>query len=113
MRPAMIDGLFLPILTLAFLGWLVPKLWALALPEGGKALALNAVLSALTLGLVTAIYFIWAYLRAGVSLHSLSATGLSGLLVHFGSLGFSAAIIWAPFAGLSLMGLPRHWSQPW
>ncbi len=108
------DGLLLPALTLGLLGWLVPKLWSMVLPEGFKALLLNALLSAITVTTITSLFFIWAYWNAGVTIGRLLDQGLIGNIVYFGRLGLSAAIIWAPMAGISLLGLPRLWVRtPW
>ncbi|MBU2359251.1 MAG: hypothetical protein KKB02_10015 [Alphaproteobacteria bacterium] len=110
----MTTGLLLPALALGLLGWLVPKLWSMLLPDGFGALALNAVLSALTVTALTALYFVVAYWQAGMTLDRLLEEGAAGLMIYFGRLGLSAAIIWAPMMGLSLVGLWRSWVRtPW
>ena len=110
----MTTGLLLPAIALSILGWLVPKLWSMLLPEGFKALALNAALSALTLTALTGLYFMGVYWQAGVTLERLLDQGALGLMAYFGKLGLSAAIIWAPMMGLSLVGLSRSWVRtPW
>ena len=105
----MTGGLLIPAIALGLLGWLVPKLWSMILPEGVPALAFNAILSGVTLILITAVYFMVSYWQAGVTLDRLLDQGLVGNLVYFGRLGLSSAIIWGPLMGLSLMGLPRMW----
>jgi hypothetical protein len=105
----MTEGLLIPAIALGLLGWLVPKLWSMVLPEGLPALAVNAVLSALVLTTLTSIYFMVQYWAAGVTLARLIDQGLLGNAIYFGRLGLAAAIIWAPMIGLSLMGLPRTW----
>ena len=110
----MMSGLLLPALVLGLLGWLVPKLWSMLLPKGFAALAINAIISALTLSGLTGLYFVFAYWQAGVTLQALADQGAPGLLTYFGKLGLSAAIIWAPMMGLSLVGLTRRWGHaPW
>ena len=107
----MTGGLLIPAILLGLLGWLVPKLWSMILPEGIPGLFVIAILSALTLTAVTGGYFLFAYWMEGVTLSRLIAGGRLAALVHFGQLGLSAAIIWGPMMGLSLMGLPRTWTK--
>jgi hypothetical protein len=105
----MTEGLLIPAILLGLLGWLVPKLWSMVLPEGFPALAANAVLSAAVLTGITALYFMGVYWAAGVTLARLIDQGVIGNVVYFGRLGLAAAIIWAPMMGIALMGLPRTW----
>ena len=107
----MTGGLLIPAIGLGLLGWLVPKLWSMVLPEGIPGLFAIAILSALTLAGLTAAYFIVSYWMAGVPLARLMDQGITGTIAYFGRLGLSAAIIWGPMMGLSLMGLPRTWTK--
>ena len=107
----MTGGLLIPAIALGLLGWLVPKLWSMVLPEGIPGLFAIAVLSALTLTVVTGGYFVVSYWMAGVSPARLMEQGVIGNIAYFGRLGLSAAIIWGPMMGLSLMGLPRTWTK--
>jgi hypothetical protein len=103
------DGLFLPILILALLGFGVPRLIARLLPEGVFALLANAALSALVMCILSAAFFFGLYVWQGVPARDLLANGLRQNLVTFGGLGVIAAIIWAPIMVLSVAGLPRKW----
>ncbi len=58
----------LPVIALMALGFGVPYLWALLLPEGIPGLAINAILSALILSLVVFAYFITFYAGQNVPL---------------------------------------------
>lgn len=107
----MTTGLLIPAIGLGLLGWLVPKLWSMILPEGIPGLFAIAILSALTLAGLTGCYFVFSYWRAGVTLMRLIDQGITGNIAYFGQLGLSAAIIWGPMMGLSLMGLPRTWTR--
>ncbi|MFZ3582991.1 hypothetical protein ACOI1H_12560 [Loktanella sp. DJP18] len=104
-------GLILPALGLGLLGWLMPKLWSMVLPEGIPALFANAILSALALTALTGLFFVISYWSAGVTLGRLADQGITGNIAHFGRLGSSAAIIWAPMMCIALMGLPRTWTR--
>ncbi len=103
------DGLFLPALILAALGFVVPRLFALVLPEGVKPLMLNAFLSTVLLIILSALFFVALYLWQGAPLEEITATGRTTAVVVFGQLGLAAAIIWAPIMLLSVAGLPRKW----
>ena len=105
----MTEGLLVPSILLGLLGWLVPKFWSMLLPEGLPALAANTIFSGMTLAALTGIYFMGMYWAAGVTLARLMDQGLLGNIAYFGRLGLSAAIIWAPMMGISLLGLPRTW----
>ena len=107
----MTGGLLIPALAFGLLGWLVPKLWSMVVPEGIPGLFAIAILSALTLAGVTGLYFLLSYWMAGITLARLSDQGVLFNIVYFGRLGLSAAIIWGPMMGISLMGLPRTWTR--
>ena len=107
----MTGELLIPAIAFGLLGWLVPKLWSMVLPEGIPALFANALLSAVTLTALTGGYFLLAYLWAGATLARLGEEGVAANTVFFGRLGLSAAIIWGPMMALSLMGLPRTWTK--
>ena len=103
------DGLLLPILILALLGFGVPRLMARLLPEGVPALLANAVLSALVMCILSAVFFFGLYVLQGVPARDLLAHGLRQNLVTFGGLGVMASMIWTPIMVLSVAGLPRKW----
>ncbi|WP_322891938.1 MULTISPECIES: hypothetical protein [unclassified Yoonia] len=103
------DGLFLPALILALLGFAVPRLIARLLPEGVPALMANAVLSALAMCILSAVFFFGLYVWQGVPARDLLAHGLRQNVVSFGGLGVIAGIIWAPIMVLSVAALPRKW----
>ena len=103
------DGLFLPALVLAVLGFVVPRILARALPEGVGPLLLNGLLSTILLFLLSALFFLCLYVWQGVSMARLAEPGLAANVVFFGRLGLMSALIWAPIMLLSVAGLPRKW----
>lgn len=105
------DGLFLPALVLALLAFAVPRLFARLLPEGVKALMLNAFLSTIVLFALSALFFLLLYLWQGVSIAEITEPGVAVSIALFGRLGLIAAIIWAPIMILSVSGLPRRWNK--
>ncbi|WP_439154144.1 hypothetical protein [Yoonia sp.] len=108
------DGLFLPALMLAALGFVVPRMLARFLPEGVRPLLLNAFMSTIVLFFISAVFFFCLYLLQGLSPTQIFEPGLAATLLFFGRLGLSAAIIWAPIMLLSVAGLPRKWvSETW
>ena len=105
----MTGSLILPAVALGFLAWLVPKLYSMILPEGVWPLALNAVMSAVTLSVFAGGFFVALYLGEGIPLDRILDLGVIGNLVFFGRLSASTALIWGPIMVLSLAGLPRTW----
>jgi len=103
------DSFFVPALTIALLGWLVPKLLSMILPEGIPALLLNALISTLVMFAISTVCFVLLYVGQGVSLSAISGLGLAENIVFFGKLGLIAGLIWAPFVLLSVAYLPRSW----
>ncbi len=105
------DGLLLPALILAFIGWLVPKLWARVLSEGVKPLLVNALLSTLTMGIAGILYFVILYLIHGTPLNQITGVGFGPSIVYFGRLALISALLWGPIMILSLAGVPRRWKK--
>ncbi len=103
------DSLLLPAVLLAVLAFVVPRLLARVLPEGVKPLLLNAFLSTLIIGVLSAVFFFCLYLWQGADIADLMAPGLVANVVFFGKLGLASAIIWVPIMLLSVAGLPRKW----
>ena len=89
MAEMMADGLLIPFAVLALLGWIVPKLMSMVLPEGVWPLLGNAALSVLVL----------------------MEPGLLYNLKFFGRLALGSTLIWGPIMLLSLAGLPRTWTK--
>ena len=105
------DGLVVPALLLALVGWLVPRGLSLAFPEGVRPLlALAFVSTLLMIALATAL-FVALYAWQGVPLATLLEPGLLSGLVHFARLGLVSALIWGPIMVLSVAGLPQHWTR--
>ena len=103
------DGLIVPALVLALLGWLVPRMLSLFWPEGVRPLlllAFSATLIMLALGMV---FFLGLYLWQGVPLDILFEPGLGAGIAHFLRLGLISALLWGPIMILSVAGLPKHW----
>ena len=102
-------AIVLPALTLALIGWLVPKLLAMAFPEGVKPLLLLSFCAALIMFGIGVLFFLALYLWQGVSLATLSEAGTASVMFHFLRLGAISALLWAPIMILSIAGLPKHW----
>lgn len=103
------DGLIIPALALALIGWLVPKMLSLFWPEGVKALFLLAFMATLIMLALGLAFFVVLYAWQGVPLATLFTPGWAAGLVHFGRLGMISALLWGPIMVLSVAGLPRHW----
>jgi len=103
------DGLIVPALALALMGWLVPRLLSLVWPEGVWPLFALAFVATLAMfGLGTSM-FVVLYVWQGVPLVTLFQDGLGPGLWHFARLGLISALLWAPIMVLSVAGLPKHW----
>lgn len=105
------DGLFIPAVTIALLAWMVPKLFAMLLPEGVGPLLLNAFLSTLTLFGVSTAFFVLLYLGRGMGWSEIASFGIVANIAFFGKLGLLFGMIWAPFMVLSVANLPRYWVE--
>ena len=105
------DGLLLPALVLALLGWVVPRLLSLAFPEGVRPLLILAFVATVLMVLIGALFFLALYLFQGVPLATLFEPGLASGLLHFGRLGLISALIWGPILILSVAGLPKYWVE--
>ncbi|WP_341368579.1 hypothetical protein [Yoonia sp. BS5-3] len=103
------DGLLVPAIMIAALGFAVPRLLARLLPEGVRPLMLNAFLSTLILFILSAGFFMLLYAGQGAGLSELLSLGAVSNIFYFGKLGLAAALIWAPIMVLSVAGLPRKW----
>lgn len=103
------DSLFIPALTLALLAWLVPKLLSMVLPEGIKALLLNAFLSTVVLFALSAGFFVALYFWQGMTWAQFAKYGFAANMLFYGKLGLIAGLIWGPIMVLSVANLPRGW----
>lgn len=106
---AFASGLILPAAVLALLGWAVPRLLALVIPEGVRPLMLIALLSTLVMGASGALFFAGLYLWQGMPMAALFEAGLAAGVVHFGRLSLISALLWGPIMVLSIAGLPKNW----
>lgn len=106
---AFASGLIFPAMVLAFLGWAVPRLNALWLPEGVRPLMINALLSTLMMGVLGAGYFGLLYLWQGMPFDTLFEAGLGHGALHFLRVSMMSALLWAPILLFSLSRLPRKW----
>ena len=75
MHDFMADGLFLPALIMAAMGFIVPRLWAHALPEGVVPLMVNAFLSTVLLFALAACFFVGLYVWQGMPFAEIMAPG--------------------------------------
>ncbi len=105
----MTDGLILPALLLAFVGWLVPRGLSLVFAEGVRALFILALVSTLIMLAVGLGFFIGLYVADGVPVAALFENGIGPTLAYFGRLSLISAFIWGPIMILSVAGLPKHW----
>ncbi len=96
------DGLLIPALVLALVGWLVPRGLSLVWPEGVRPLLLLAFVAMVIMFFVSEGVFVLLYISRGANLLE---TGMA----HFVRLGAISALIWGPILILSVSGLPKHW----
>lgn len=101
--------LILPAMSLAALGWFVPRVLAIWWPEGVKWLMALALASTCVMAACGAAFFAILYAANGISLDDLYATGGLSVPIHFAKLSLMSALLWAPMMVLSLMYVPRNW----
>jgi hypothetical protein len=106
---AVVEDLVVPSLVLALIGWLVPRGLSLFWPEGVKPLLLLGFVATLVMMVVSAGFFLGAYLLGGVPFSSLMESGWGPMVAHFGRLAVISALIWGPILIMSVAGLPKHW----
>ena len=105
------EGLLLPSLTLALVGWLVPRGLSLVFPEGVRPLLILAFVSTIIMFLLGTVFFLGLYLARGVPIEAILSGGFAEVIVHFGRLGLISALLWGPIMILSVAGLPKHWVE--
>ena len=103
------DGLILPALVLALVGWLVPRALSLIFPEGVRPLMLLALCATVIMFVLGSGFFVLLYLLQGVPLAAVFEPGIASGVVHFGRLGLISGLIWGPIMVLSVAGLPKGW----
>ena len=103
------DGLILPALVLALVGWLVPRGLSLVFPEGVRPLMLLALCATILMFLIGSGFFLLLYVMQGVPMAAVFADGIAPGVVHFGRLGLISALLWGPIMILSIAGLPKGW----
>ena len=105
----MTEGLVIPALILAALGWLVPRALSLVFPEGVRPLLLLAFCATLIMFALGTAFFVVLYLWQGAPMDAFLEVGLGPVVAHFGRLGLISALFWGPLLVLSVAGLPRTW----
>jgi len=105
------DGLAIPALTLALIGWLVPRGLSLVFPEGVRPLLALAFVSTLVMLALGTGFFMALYVWQGVPFAMLFEAGVAAGTAHFLRLGLVSALLWGPIMVLSVAGLPRHWVE--
>jgi len=105
------SDLLLPTICLVALGWVVPRLLALVMPEGVRPLIMLAALAAALMVLLAAGFFLALYLMRGTSMAALFADGIWPGSRHFLRLGLLSALMWGPVLILSVAGLPKTWTK--
>ncbi|MBI1417641.1 MAG: hypothetical protein GC146_10505 [Limimaricola sp.] len=108
---AFASGLILPVICIVALGWIVPRLLALVMPEGVRPLIALGLLAALILMMLSSGAFLLLYLMRGVPLAALFADGLWPGTRHFLHLGLLSVLFWGPIMLLSVAGLPKTWTK--
>lgn len=103
------DGLLIPALVLALVGWLVPRGLSLVFSEGVRPLMLLAFVSTLLMLVIGTGFFLALYLLQGVPLSVLFEGSTLAGVAHFLRLGLISALLWGPIMILSVAGLPKHW----
>lgn len=108
------DGLILPALVLALVGWLVPRGLSLIFPEGVRPLMVLAFCATVLMFVLGCAFFVLIYVLRGVPVAALFEAGIAAGVVHFGRLGLISGFIWAPIMVLSIAGLPKGWvTETW
>lgn len=107
----MVEGLLIPALALALVGWLVPRGLSLVFPEGVRPLIVLAFVSTVIMFLLSTAFFFGLYLVRGATAETILSGGISEAIVHFGRLGLISAMIWGPIMILSVAGLPKSWVE--
>lgn len=110
MADSFASGLMIPVMFLALIAWLVPKLLSMIMPEGVKPLMALSFISTVILLIVAAAVFMGLYLVQGATLATFFAPGVADSLLFLLRLSVSAGIIWGPIMVLSIAGLPRTWT---
>ncbi|WP_368184910.1 hypothetical protein [Aestuariibius sp. HNIBRBA575] len=105
------DNLIFPALTLAFLGWLVPRLLARFFPEGLRPLLMLAFCATVIMFLLGIGFFLMLYRAQGIPFATIFEPGLAVGLYHFMRLALISALLWAPVMILSVAGLPKNWTK--
>lgn len=103
--------LIIPALTLAGLGWLVPRVLSHFFPEGVRPLLLLTAVAILVMVVLGALFFAVLYMGQGVSFAMLLEPGLLAFLGHFAKLGAISGLFWAPVLILSVAQLPKRWKE--
>ncbi len=103
------DGLLLPAICLAALGWVVPKLLALFWPEGVRPLIVLAFVAACLMMVAGMGFFVLLYWFQGFPVGSIFEAGIMPGVMYFLRLGSISALLWGPIMILSVAGLPKHW----
>ncbi len=111
MTQAFSDGLLIPAVLLALIGWLVPRGLSLFWPEGVKPLLMLAFTATLVMFLLSAGFFVALYVWQGAPLALLFEGGFWPATLHFAKLGLISALLWGPILILSVAGLPKHWAK--
>jgi hypothetical protein len=104
-----VDGLMIPALALAFLGWLVPRLLSLFWAEGVRPLMWLAFTATIIMLVLAAFFFVALYLWQGAPVGLMFEDGMLAAVWFFGRLGVISALLWGPILILSVAGLPKHW----
>lgn len=105
------DGLVLPALVLALVGWLVPRGLSLVFPEGVRPLLFLTFVSTVIMFLIGSLFFVGLYVLRGASIDVVMSGGLVDVVLHFSRLGLISALLWGPIMILSVAGLPKHWVE--
>ena len=107
----MILHVALPVIGLIVIAAVLPALIERRVPETIGGMFLNAVLSAVVLTLVSAVYFFLSYLERSTAILDLIGVEPASGVGHFLKLGLAAGLIWGPVMVLVISFAPRRWKE--
>lgn len=100
-----------PVIALMILGFGLPFLWALIVPEGIPGLGINLVLSTLVISLVVFGYFITYYAGQHVPLVQDLLQRPGAIWPHYLRWAAKTSLIWLPLLVLGVAAQPKRWKE--
>ena len=100
-----------PVFGLMVLGFCLPYIWALILPEGIPGLIVNFVLSAVIISLVVFGYFFTFYAGQHVPLVTDLLQRPGAFWPYYLRWAGKTALVWAPMLVLGVAAQPKRWKE--